>query len=576
MNTFKKTVKSAIVLIVLTLIVSCKSEKKEDAADMVFTNGKVYTVNKNEPWAESVAIKDDKIVFVGSSEEAKKYIDEHTETTDLNGKMMLPGFVDAHSHPIAGGLIMTGIDLQSDDTNEIFNKLKKYVTKNSDHKIVQGYGVRFNPWNGNWPTAKMLDEIESERPVYLWTIDGHGAWVNSKALELAGIDKNTPEPVPGYSFFTRDNEGNPTGWIVELPAQMQVLNALVKVDSDYIARGVAEWLPRFAASGLTSIQDLGMGGQPEDMGFALFQKLEEEGKLPIRLQGVYYWNNPEIDPIPEIVRLRKTFNSELVKATHLKINVDGGDDKHNALYVDGYADKPELKVDPIIPVAIINDAVHRADSLGIDIASHCFGDGAVRIILDAVELARKANPDRKRYNLINHGLLIHPDDYSRFKELDVAYETTGAWMSLDPAMIDITMKRLGEERVNLYAPVNKIHALGGRVALGSDWPVSGYISEYRPLSEIQGAVTRQLPGRENFPPLGGESAKIPLDLALFMQTYGAADAMGISNITGSIEKGKKADLVILEKNLFDVQPNEISTVKVLSTMLNGKYTHQSN
>ena len=118
---------------------------------------------------------------------------------------------------------MMGVDLQTDDISEIFAKLKSYITANPDHDIIQGYGVRFNPWKGNWPTAQMLDEIESERPVYLWTIDGHGAWVNSKALELAGIAKNPPDPSPGYSFYTRDAAGNPTDWIVELPAQMNLL-----------------------------------------------------------------------------------------------------------------------------------------------------------------------------------------------------------------------------------------------------------------------------------------------------------------------------------------------------------------
>lgn len=231
--------------------------------------------------------------------------------------------------------------------------------------------------------------------------------------------------------------------------------------------------------------------------------------------------------------------------------------------------------EPIIPYEIINDVVKKADVLGFDISCHCFGDLAVRKMLDAYELVIKENESWDRHHTINHGVLIHQDDYARFNKLGIAYETTGAWMSYDPLNKSIATKRLGVERVSRFFPVNEIHKSGGLVAFGSDWPASGYVSEYRPLVAIQSGVTRQLPGRENELPLGGEKARIPLELALKMQTINAAKAIGMNNEVGSIEVGKKADLVILENNLFDIDVYDIAKTKVVATMMNGNYTYQA-
>ncbi|WP_136479807.1 amidohydrolase [Cognatitamlana onchidii] len=568
----KKANTYAVLLLLTIAIFSCKSEPKKEAADTVFTNGKIYTINEAQPWAEAVAVKENKIVFVGSSEDAKAYTGENTKVTDLKGKMVLPGFVDAHIHSVGGGMIASGIDLQTDDKEELFIRLKKYIADNPELEVIRGYGVRFNIWNENWPTAAMLDDIESEKPIILITIDGHGGWANSKALEMAGIDKDTPEPAPGFSFFLRDSQGNPTGWIIEVPAYLEVLLKLDDILSvEGLKKNTTSVFQRFAAAGLTSIQDLGMGPLP---GFEVLTELEKEGNLLTRVQGVYYWNDKDIDPIPLLQELNSKYNTELIKANRLKVNMDGGDDKHNGLYVEPYSDKPNLVPEPIIPYEVINDVVKRADALGFDISCHCFGDLAVRKMLDAYELAIKENKSWDRHHTINHGVLIHEDDYARFGELGIAYETTGAWMSYDPLNKTIATKRLGAERVSNYFPVNEIDKSGGLVAFGSDWPASGYVSEYRPLVAIQSGITRQLPGRENEPPLGGEAARIPLELALKMQTINAAKAIGMDKEVGSLEVGKKADLVILENNLFDIDVYDISKTKVVATMMNGKYTYQ--
>ncbi len=264
--------------------------------------------------------------------------------------------------------------------------------------------MRFNPWTDGNPTAAMLDEIESERPVYFWAIDGHAAWANSKALELAGINKDTPDTVPGFSFFERDAEGNPTGWIVEIPAQLQVLSALMEISPEFMKEGVEVWLSRFAAAGITSIHDHGIQGMGQDEGFQMLTDFETAGELPLRVVGSYYWNDGNVDPLPGTLELREKFSSDLVKARYLKINMDGGDDKWTALMVEPYSDIPENVPQPIIPYDVMQDAVIRADAAGVDVTCHCFGDLAVRRLLDAVEAAIEVNPQRDRRHKITHGV----------------------------------------------------------------------------------------------------------------------------------------------------------------------------
>ncbi|MTH96975.1 amidohydrolase [Roseibium sp. RKSG952] len=570
-----KLLASAMALLAATTHAQAQSNRSNPTADYALINGEIHTMDASGSIATAIGIEGGEIVYVGDSTGLKDVIGIGTEVIDLKGKMALPGFVDGHIHAAAGGLIMLGVDLQTDDKDELFDRIRKEVETNKDD-IILGYGVRFNPWTDGNPTAAMLDEIEADRPVYLWAIDGHAAWVNSKALEMAGIDRNTPDTAPGFSFFERDDEGNPTGWIIEIPAQMQVLTSLVDVNPEFMSEGVSNWLQRFAAAGITAVHDHGIQGMSQEEGFQMMADFEKNGELPIRFIGSYYWNDGTIDPLPGTQELSDRFNSDLVKASYLKINMDGGDDKWNALYVDPYADKPELVAEPIIPVRLVKDAVIRADAAGFNVTCHCFGDLAVRTLLDAIEAAIEVNPDRERAHKITHGTLIHPDDYTRFGELGVIYDTTGAWMTFDPLLQSVSTTRLGEDRVQAMYPVNKVVAGGGVFSFGSDWPVSGYVSEYRPLAAIEAGVTRQLPGRSDVPPLGGDEARMPLQLALEAHTINAARGMGMDDQIGSLEVGKKADIVVLDQNLFEIEPTAISNVDVLYTIMGGNLTYEKS
>ena len=551
------------------------AQDKSEPADYVFINGSIHTMDVKNPKAQAIAFQGNKITYVGGANGIQAEIGAGTKIIDLQGKMVLPGFVDGHIHAVAGGILMNGVDLQTDDVDEIFQRISDYVN-NYDGDVVLGFGVRFNPWKNGNPTAAMLDKIESKRPMYFWAIDGHAAWVNSKALEIAGINKDTPEPAPGFSTFERDKDGNPTGWLIELPAQIQVLSSLVNIDAAYVEKGIRKWMPRLSAAGITTVHDLGVQGFGQSEGYQLISDIAAQGELPFRLQGVHYWNDPDIDPLPILTEMRKKFSSELVTVKYLKINLDGGDAAYNGLYTAPYSDKPDIVANPIIPYDVLNDVVQRADAAGINVVCHCFGDLAVRKLLDAVEAAIAVNPDRDRRHIVTHGTMIHPDDRARFEKLNVTYDTTGAWMSLDPVMMEVSSVRLGMERVNQNFPIKQIADIGGNISLGSDWPAAGYVAEYRPLHAIQMAVTRQPIGKPDHPVMGRKEYRLPMDMALRASTLGAAIGMNMDGKVGSLEIGKMADIVVLDENLFDISPYEISDVKVLYTVMNGKLVYQAD
>ncbi|WP_428673812.1 amidohydrolase [Roseibium sp.] len=543
-------------------------------ADFVFTNGKVYTVDQDNSWAEAVAVRGNEIVYVGDNAGAEALSGDGTETIDLEGKMMLPGFVEGHFHTTTQGIILHGPDLQTDTMDELFAKLKEYADANPDLQFINGWGVRPNLYGPGEPTAAMIDAVVPDRPVYLWQVDGHSAWINTKAMEMAGLDKDTPDTVPGASYFVRDDDGNPTGYIVEVPAQVEILNKFVTIDADYIREGMARWFPEYTKAGITAVHDFGWAGVDQDMAIGILKGFEEDGTLGTRIYGSYYWNDASIDPVPIAKRLRDENQEGLIQVSALKINMDGDDDKYSALLVDPYSDNPDADPEPILPIDMINEAAVRADKEKLHLLCHCFGDLAVRTFLDAVELAKETNPDWDRRAVASHATLVHPDDYPRFKELNATYDTTGQWMALDPYTGVISPERYGPERMKRLFPIRAILEAGGNVSLGSDFPAAAYVADYKPLNAITQAVTRQMLGKPDMEILGGEDMRLTVAEAIRANTYGAAYGTAEEDKIGSLEVGKLADLIVLDQNLFEIDPHDIHKTNVLFTMMDGVVRHR--
>jgi len=551
-----------------------------ETADYVFKNGAIYTIDSQNPKAEAIAISGKHIVYVGNNDGAQAFIGDKTEVTDLQGRMLLPGFVEAHIHP-GLAFFTKGADLQCDTVQEVLARVKAEADANPDAKVIQGFGWRYFLFPTTGPNKADLDKLFPDRPVLLVAIDCHSAWLNSKALELAGINAKTPDPVPGVSYFQRDPKtGEPTGWVVETAAEQEVLAKLDPPTPESQNAAIAEQLPKFAAAGITAAFDAGIATMPAERGFEGYQKLEKDGKLPLRIVGCYYWNNPAItDPVPLALALRHRFHSELVQVRTLKIMLDGGESQHTAVMLKPYADQPDTRGEFQIPPKLLDAAVLKAQANGLDTHAHSYGDGATRAYLDAIQKARKAYPNSPSRHTAAHAMFLTDEEIARFPKLDVTMQTSAQWFTPDPTL-GLMLKIVGEDLISTeYARMNSMLKAGGRLAFGTDWPASGWVATYRPLDAIQVALTRQiLPqyGKQQvMPVMPPVNERITLDQALKAYTLDAAYVLDLENKIGSLKPGKLADIVVLEKDLHDISPSEISTTKVNLTMMNGKITHRN-
>lgn len=563
----------------MAVLMPLTSTAGAETADYVFKNGAIYTIDSEQPTAEAIAIKGKSISYVGGNEGADALIGAGTQVVDLQGRMLLPGFVESHIHPTLA-IFASGAELSCDSVDEVLAKIKAWADAHPDAKLIQGFGWRYTLFPTTGPTKEALDKLFPDKPVMLIAIDVHSAWVNSKALELAGIDAKTPDPAPGVSFFQRDPKTNePTGWVVETVAEQMVMAKLNPPTPEAVIAAAADKFQEFASSGITALFDAGMGTIPTERGLKGYQQLEKDKKLPVRIVASYYWNNPAItDPVGDILALRKKFNSELVQARTLKIMFDGGEAQHTAVMLQPYADQPGFLGEYAIDEKLVKAAVLKAQANGVDTHSHNYGDGTVRTYLDAVEQARKAYHDSPSRHASSHNIFVSDRDVPRFAQLGVTMQSSAQWATPDPT-IKRTAEIVGKDMAfKEFFRHNSVLKAGGRLALGTDWPAAGYVSSYRPLDAIQVAVTRAiLPqyGKDRFAPiLPPEDERITLDQALKAATLDAAYVLGLEDKIGSLKVGKAADIVILDKDLHRIAPSEISTTKVDLTMMNGKITHR--
>jgi len=563
-----------------TVLIFAASAIAADKADYVFTNGAIYTIDAKNPTAQAIAITGKYITYVGTNDGVQPFVGDKTQVIDLHGQMLLPGFVDSHIHPTLA-MFAGGADLQYDSLEEVLASVKKWTDAHPDAKVIRGYGWRYTLFPTTGPTKDELDKLFPDRPVLLVAIDVHSAWINSKAMELAGVNAKTPDPAPGFSYFQRDPKtGEPTGWVVETPAEQAVLAKLTPPTVEAQIAEMAELLPKLSAAGITAVFEAGIATMPAEAGYDGYQQLEKENKLPVRVVGTYYWNSPEVkDPVQTVLKLKDKYNSELVQAKTLKIMADGGEAQHTAVLLKPYYDRPGYNAEYLLDPKLVGAAVLKAQQNGVDTHCHCYGDAAIRAYLDIVAEAEKQYPNSPSRHTIAHSLLITDQDVPRFKELNVTMQTSPQWITPDPYSEKIT-QILGNEVVNTeWARMNSVSKAGGRLAFGSDWPASGYFSSYRPLDAIQVALTRAiLPQYEKIqftPIMPPANERITLDQALKAYTLGSAYVLDLETKVGSLETGKLADIVVLEKDLYKIPPSDISTTKVKLTMMNGNVTYRA-
>ena len=561
-----------IVLVVMLVLLGCSEPEgvaTKAAASIVFHSGKVYTVNDSQPWATAIAIKREKIVYVGDDEGALKLVGSHTRVVDLAGKMLLPGFQDAHVHPIEAGMAYLGCSLHG--ATSIAEYLE--VLESCDHSFpestfVDGGGWTMDLFPNGLPDKKLIDSVIPSRPVILKSATGHQLWVNSAALEMAGIDSESIDP-PRGRIDRYPGSSVPSGSLQENSAMNLVLDARPPYSEEQMVAALQFGQFYLNQYGVTSVQDalLKLDGNEAYVGGPTYMTLEESGNLTLKVSGAIVWNTDlGMEQISRIIEARERFNTRRLKAKSVKIWLDGVLEVHTAALLEPYSDKEDGTTgELLIPPKMLREVITKLDALDFQIHFHAIGDAAIRASLDAIEVARSINGEKDNRHHISHIQLFNPADIPRFAELGVAANFQPYWAWADKFITELTIPKLGEERSQWLYPIRSLLDSGALVVFGSDW----FVSSGNPLLGIETAITRR-------DPLTNESApfldhqRVGLSAALKAYTLNSAYINFIEHETGSIEVGKQADLTVLDKNLFDLKSSEISDASVLLTLIDGE------
>ncbi|WP_313480951.1 amidohydrolase [Microbacterium sp.] len=543
-------------------------------ADLVFTGGayggRVFVSDASRSRADAVAVRDGRIVAL--DREANALIGSGTEVVDLDGRMLLPGFQDAHVHPLWGGLDMLRCDLADLSSQEAYlQRIAQYAAEHPDDEWVLGGGWQMSAFPGGTPTAAALDTVVPDRPAFLPNRDGHGAWVNSRALALAGITRDTPDPDDGR--IERDASGTPSGTLHE--GAMTLVNRLLPAEPhERLREALAVGQRHLHSFGITAWQDAIVGTQYSDAGDPLpvYIAADRAGELTGRVVGSLWWDRTRgLEQIDDLVALRESAaGGRRFAATSIKIMQDGVAENFTASmlepYCDGHGHPTENAGISFVDPDVLNEAAARLDALGFTLHFHAIGDRAVRECLDAVESALQRNGPRGNPHHISHIQVIHPDDVPRFRRLGVTANMQMLWATLEPQMVDLTLPFLGETRASWQYPFGDLLRAGAALAAGSDWSVS----TPDPMAAIHTAVNRRSAPSEwegDYPPFLPEQA---IDLGSALQAYTAGSAR-VNSLpeTGTIRVGMLADLALLERDPFDGEPGRIGDTRVLGTWVEG-------
>ncbi len=542
----------------------------------------MYTVDAARRWAQAVAVREGRIAAVGTDDDIRPLIGPRTQVVNLDGRMLLPGFQDAHIHAPSGGLDRLRIDLSEvHSLDEYRERVRAYAEGRPEVTWVLGGGWAMDVFPGGTPGREELDALVPDRPAFISNRDNHGAWVNSRALELAGVTAATPDPHDGR--IERDERGVPSGTMHE-GAMDLVRRHIPPTGAEERMRGLLAAQAHLHSLGITAWQDAIVGAYPtiED-NYDVYVDASERGWLTATVIGaLWYARGRSGDQIPFLMERREATRNGRFRATSVKIMADGVCEIFTAAMLDPFLG-PDGRATENTGISFfepdeLREAVVRLDAEGFQVHVHVIGDRACRTALDAVEAARSRNgPNDLRHHLA-HLQVIHPDDVPRFRELGVTANGQPLWAAHEPQMDELTIPYLGEPRASWQYPFGSLVRSGATLAFGSDWPVSSP----NPLWEIHVAVNRVAPEEYPYaeashgtrPFLPDQRLDLPTALAAF--TIGSAYVNHLDGETGSIEPGKLADLVVLDRNLFEHPVDEIAQARVLLTLVEGKTVFETS
>ncbi|MCZ0872671.1 amidohydrolase [Peribacillus sp. AS_2] len=529
----------------------------QQVADVIISSNTVFTGLSDQPEPASIAIKDNKIVAIGTEEEIKHCAGEHTKIYQFKDQLIMPGFHDFHLHIMQGAVALNSVNLfaaRSED--EALDMIGRFAESKPENQWVIGFTWDAGYWDTQQlPTRHSLDHILPDRPALMFHAEGHYAWVNTKALEIANITRHSENPF--YGIIGKDENGEPNGILYE-KAMDAVIRHAFNFSNSQKSVIFYNFLAHAASLGVTAVNDL--HGLKTIESLDVFKEFEDNGKLTTR---IHLWPALNGD-LGHSKQLRETYQSDKLRVSGLKQFIDGVITARTAYLLEPYADQPETRGETSFPPETIKKWVVAADKEGFSIRFHAIGDGAIRLALDAYEEAQKTNGKRDSRHSVEHIEVIHPDDIHRFSELGVTVSMQPDHLAMSER--GVYTEQIGAEREKYVFSINTLQKTGAKLAFGTDFP----IDILNPLLQIYRAVTRiDSSGKTVWHP----HECITLAEALKAYTSGPAYGTFREQELGTLEAGKLADIIVLERNLFEVLVEEIPDIKVLLTMVDGQVVY---
>lgn len=574
----------AMCLLALAMV-GCGKQNNEKAYDNTVTllvNGKIHTTNEAQPWADAMAIKNGKILEVGSKEDVLRAIgsEQTVVTKDLHGQYVFPGLIDAHTHPGLVGITGesgasaklaipdTNVQLPDKSPEELLAWLKDYGDKHFDPVIVLGSWdvAKYLPGG---PRKEDLDAIFPYRPVILFDNSGHSFWLNSMALRLLGINKDTPDMSAGLSMFVRDKNGEPTGWVKEF-AIVQKLLYWNSFGRSRIKENILEYLKFLSSGGVTTVFDAG-NFDLADLIYSVVKELDQEGKLPVRYEASIHIFKPDQrhNVIADLRKMKAQYETEKLHINTVKIHLDGVSELGTAAMLDPYVLGSGYG-GLLFDVKQLTDLVLELDREAVNLHIHAVGDRAVRTVLDAIEASRHAKGAKLAIQVtLSHLQFINPVDLPRFSQLGVFANMTPHWLGGDRTMKAAAMM-VGEPRVSHMNMLKELVDAKAKVTFSSD--VIGWeeIPRANPFVGIQiGMTRRDYSENSNVKPTPPENQTCDFQTMLRGYTVTGAEQLGKRNSIGSIRPGFLADLMIFNKNPLETEVNKIHGLKPNVVILGG-------
>jgi predicted amidohydrolase YtcJ len=550
------------------------SDNPAEIGDLAFVNARVYTQNEASPWAEAVVVRADTIIFVGDGSGATELIGQTTDVRDLDGQLLLPGFIDTHAHPVAGGAYATALSLDTWGTvDDWVQAIADYAEAHQDDPLLFGYGFLASTFGPTGPTRQLIDAIVPDKPVLIMDEGFHAAWANTAALEALNITRDMRDPVPGYSYYKRDENGDATGYLLEGTAGL-AMDSLNVITEDVTVEGTGIIIDIMNGYGVTAVFD---AGAFDDQDYSRVQRvldrMHANGDLTVRIVGS---SRPETQEEYETAvavaeEWRSNLKGERYHYNTLKIPDDGTVEGRTAAMFEDYQGEPGNSGQTVFTEEQMTFMISDAAARNMDVHVHALGERAIHETLNAIEATQQVHSDSDTRYTICHIEVITDQDVPRFGELGVMAQSTPLWASYDT----YGEQFVSEDQFRRFWRFKSLEDTGAKLTFGSDFPASGAGTlGLSPLVQIEMGHTRQEFGEPDAPIQPLESERLSVESLVKGFTIDAAYQLHMEDEIGSIEVGKKADLVVLDQDIFSVDPYSIHETEVVLTVMDGDIVHE--